>query len=374
MPKLFIVFLLLGLFIPKIAYADFPTCTIIAPPVVNPDDRFFNVTVTLTRDYGPNIWYHLLANDVIPNAAFIRQPQAPEQQTSLTFTIPNDANGLSTNAYVFTAHITSDKEGRSLLETCSSNTISVVNATKNETYCWGITPSNSCINYCTERNLGGSGQYATEAECQAALKPLLPTCELDTTKPTVGQPVSVRAGNLSLNQSYKADLMVDGKTVNTSQTGDYIVAGGGKAVIKLTSSLPNGTSFVTNLYDSSNKNVCSLNFTVVSTGVSGGGIACDLGGTNGPGISTAIGCIHTEPKAFVSDLLKFITAFAGGIAFIMMLFGAYQMITSAGNPDTLHAGRDRFTSAVIGLLFIIFAVLLMQIIGFDILRLPGFTK
>lgn len=96
--------------------------------------------------------------------------------------------------------------------------------------------------------------------------------------------------------------------------------------------------------------------------------------SNNPGVSTAIGCVHTSPLAFVKDFLGFITAFAGGIAFLMMLAGAFQMVTSAGNPDILNTGRERFTNAVIGLLLVIFAILLMQIIGFGILRIPGFLE
>lgn len=91
-----------------------------------------------------------------------------------------------------------------------------------------------------------------------------------------------------------------------------------------------------------------------------------------PGIVTAIGCIHTNPSEFAQDLLKFIIGIGGGVAFLMMLLGAFQMLTSAGNPDTLRAGRERLTSAVIGLLIVIFAVLLLQIIGIRILAIPGF--
>jgi len=96
--------------------------------------------------------------------------------------------------------------------------------------------------------------------------------------------------------------------------------------------------------------------------------------SDNPGFNTAIGCIHTSPAAFVKDFLTFIIAISGGLAFLMMLLGAFQMLTSAGNPETLAAGKDRFTSAIIGLLFVIFAVLLMQIIGVGILGIPGFIK
>lgn len=103
-----------------------------------------------------------------------------------------------------------------------------------------------------------------------------------------------------------------------------------------------------------------------------GGDPC--GDTGNPGFKTAIGCIHTNPQALVKDFLTFAVAISGGLAFLMMLFGAFQMLTSAGNPDTLNAGRERLTSAIIGLLFVIFSILLMQLIGVDILGLPGFIK
>ncbi len=105
---------------------------------------------------------------------------------------------------------------------------------------------------------------------------------------------------------------------------------------------------------------------------SGGGEQC--GTDKNPAIATAIGCIHTNPAALVKDVLTFAVGIGGGLAFLMMLLGAFQMITSAGNPETLQAGKERFTSAIIGLLFIIFTVLLLQIIGVGILAIPGFTK
>lgn len=101
-----------------------------------------------------------------------------------------------------------------------------------------------------------------------------------------------------------------------------------------------------------------------------GGVPC--GDDNHPAIKTAIGCIPTNPTEFIQASLKFILGIAGGLAFLMMLLAAFQMLTSAGNPDTLKAGSDRLTSAIIGLLFIIFSVLFLQIIGANILAIPGF--
>ncbi len=98
---------------------------------------------------------------------------------------------------------------------------------------------------------------------------------------------------------------------------------------------------------------------------SAAGIEC----AGGKGVVTAIGCIHTEPIEFVKDFLKLAMGIAGGIGFLFMLYGVFLMITSAGNPDTLKNGSGIFTNAIIGLLFIIFSLLLLKIIGVDILGL-----
>ena len=92
------------------------------------------------------------------------------------------------------------------------------------------------------------------------------------------------------------------------------------------------------------------------------------------GIETAIGCVPTEPKELISGILRFVTGAAGGIALLLMAFGAIKMITSAGNPEALKGGQEQFTAAIVGLLFIIFSVVLLRIIGVDILGLGDYFK
>lgn len=92
------------------------------------------------------------------------------------------------------------------------------------------------------------------------------------------------------------------------------------------------------------------------------------------GVMTAVGCIPTQPKAFIQGILKFVTFASGGIALILMFIGAFNMVASAGNPENLKKANDQFVNAVIGLLFILFSVLLLQVIGADILDIPGFGK
>lgn len=91
-------------------------------------------------------------------------------------------------------------------------------------------------------------------------------------------------------------------------------------------------------------------------------------------LKTVIGCVATNPGDFVNQFLKFALGAAGGIALLIMAIGSIQMIAAAGNPEAVKAGRDRFVSALVGLLFIIFAVFLLQFIGVNLLNLPGFTN
>ncbi len=109
---------------------------------------------------------------------------------------------------------------------------------------------------------------------------------------------------------------------------------------------------------------------------SSAGTRCDpkTGGLGDGGIMTAIGCVPTNPVAFVEAFFKFSLGIGGGLALLLMSFGAIRMILAQGNPESLKKGQEQFTSALIGLLFIIFSVLLLQVIGVDILNLPGFGK
>lgn len=93
----------------------------------------------------------------------------------------------------------------------------------------------------------------------------------------------------------------------------------------------------------------------------------------GKGIPTAIGCINVEsPTEFVKSILGLAIGIGGGIAFLLMLFGAFQIMTSGGDPERLKAGKELIGSALAGLLMIIFSVFLLQLIGVQILQIPGF--
>ena len=96
--------------------------------------------------------------------------------------------------------------------------------------------------------------------------------------------------------------------------------------------------------------------------------------TNSENINTALGCLPTDPQTFVNQFFKWALPLAGLVAFILIVFGAISHITSAGNPDKQQKAKEMISSAIAGLLVIIFSVVILQIIGKDVLDLPGLTR
>lgn len=85
---------------------------------------------------------------------------------------------------------------------------------------------------------------------------------------------------------------------------------------------------------------------------------------------TALGDLDIEPPAFASAILTLGLGIAGGIALILMVIGSVRVLTSSGDQNRLNAGRDMIVAAVAGLLFLIFCVMILRFIGFNILGLP----
>lgn len=92
-----------------------------------------------------------------------------------------------------------------------------------------------------------------------------------------------------------------------------------------------------------------------------------------PGIWTAIGCLPTDYGELISGyVFKTGIGIAGGISFLYFLYGAFLILTSAGNPEKIEEAKQIIISALSGLLLIIFSIFLLRVIGVDILRIPDF--
>lgn len=87
---------------------------------------------------------------------------------------------------------------------------------------------------------------------------------------------------------------------------------------------------------------------------------------------TAFGNIDTDPLKFIQRIYGILLGLSGGIIIVLIMYSGYQLMTSAGDKEKVQAARDRITSAIVGLLFLIFSMVILQVIGVDILNLPGF--
>ena len=105
--------------------------------------------------------------------------------------------------------------------------------------------------------------------------------------------------------------------------------------------------------------------------------------TPAPGrMYTMLGCINTKVDSFeqegaaasvVQVLLNAIFGIVGGVGFLYLIYGAFIIITSQANPERLNYGKRLIFGAVIGVIFSLSAVFLVNLIAGGILKIPGFN-
>lgn len=88
--------------------------------------------------------------------------------------------------------------------------------------------------------------------------------------------------------------------------------------------------------------------------------------------NTAIGPITTDPGGFIKNVLVLILSLSGGIIILLIIVNGYKLIVSQGDPEKVKEARESVTSAIAGLLLIIFSLAILQFITHDVLHLPGF--
>lgn len=92
-------------------------------------------------------------------------------------------------------------------------------------------------------------------------------------------------------------------------------------------------------------------------------------------VATGLGfSINTDVGGFITSLLGLILSLSGGIAVLLIIISGYRLMISQGNPEKIQPAREQLTAAIVGLLFIIFSLVIIQVIGYDILHIPGFGQ
>ena len=90
----------------------------------------------------------------------------------------------------------------------------------------------------------------------------------------------------------------------------------------------------------------------------------------GTGIKTGLGCIPTDPTGLVEKILQIAIGVSSGIAMLLLISGAFRILTSSGDPKAVMGAKDTITSAIGGLLLILLSVAILNIIGIKILDIP----
>lgn len=97
---------------------------------------------------------------------------------------------------------------------------------------------------------------------------------------------------------------------------------------------------------------------------------------------TMLGCISTNTGGFSTQgaaggvtqtLLRSIFGIVGGIAFLYILYGSFLILTSQADMERLNHGKRVVFGAIIGVIFSLSAVFLVNIIGNSILKIPGLS-
>lgn len=64
----------------------------------------------------------------------------------------------------------------------------------------------------------------------------------------------------------------------------------------------------------------------------------------------------------ISEVLRYVFVLAGLALLLMLIFGGFQLMTSAGDPKGMEAGKNRVMYAIIGFLIIFASFWLVQIL------------
>ncbi len=101
-----------------------------------------------------------------------------------------------------------------------------------------------------------------------------------------------------------------------------------------------------------------------------------------PGVVyTMIGCVQTNLGSFqregaaasvVQVLLDLLFKIIGGIALVYFIYGLFVIMTSQANPERLNYGKRIAFGAIVGLIFSLSSVFLVNLLANGILKIPGF--
>lgn len=92
---------------------------------------------------------------------------------------------------------------------------------------------------------------------------------------------------------------------------------------------------------------------------------------NGGGMWTGLACVPLSLNNFIMNFLMTLGIGLGGlIALLCIIYSAFMMQTSQGNPEKVKKAQQLLMSCITGLMLIIFSVFILRLVGVNILRIP----
>jgi len=113
---------------------------------------------------------------------------------------------------------------------------------------------------------------------------------------------------------------------------------------------------------------CLNNCALANPGATGSQF-CPVGSNPRGGISTALGCIPIESRPFINAIITWGVGIGAGIAFLLIVYAGFLIVTSGGDPKRVAAGRELLTASLAGLVLIVLSVIILNFIGVNILNL-----
>ena len=91
-------------------------------------------------------------------------------------------------------------------------------------------------------------------------------------------------------------------------------------------------------------------------------------------VTTALGKINVMPEQFVGSLFKIFLSAASVSGFMIFLYAGYKILTSGGNKEKVGEAREQIKAVILGILFIVISLVILETLGVDILKIPGFSR
>jgi len=85
-------------------------------------------------------------------------------------------------------------------------------------------------------------------------------------------------------------------------------------------------------------------------------------------------CIPEDPAGFAARFYTVGLSVVGSLAVLFLIYGAYVIMMSRGNPTELQKGKSYLFYALAGLFLAIFGYFLIEVAFIDILHIPGFER